>query len=435
MEDEPTVEERRALIERVAASEQFRRAARLRQFLLYVGRESLKEGCLEIHEQEIGTNVFGRPNSYDRAADTIVRVNATELRRRVKSYFATSGVQEPFVFVIPLGSYKPIFGRRSTDSTDDLVPSPEDSPGLDSLASVPEIRNRARLHAHPAWVLVSLFLAIACAALIWQIHTMRATPRSWVGSPAVAAFWSGFLDLHRETTIVTTDSSVSLIEDIRHQPITLEDYTGRRFLEQIQVSDMDADRKADLQEIFNHNIISFGEGRIIRMLTREIPPNYPCDLARARSFSADEIMRNNVILLGGKKAQPWVHLFDNDVNFVMDYDDAHTWPFVRNRNPKPGEQAVYPELGMGGPLLGFATIAYLPNPNRTGHAIILAGTDSDATDAAATFLTSEDQMEAFRRTLHVDRFPPFEVLLKVSRMSGTFFNSDVIAYRIYPEPH
>ena len=56
-----SVEERRALIERVASSGQFRRSARLRDFLLYVGRQSLKDGCPEIHEQEIGTKVFGRP--------------------------------------------------------------------------------------------------------------------------------------------------------------------------------------------------------------------------------------------------------------------------------------------------------------------------------------------------------------------------------------
>jgi hypothetical protein len=140
-----------------------------------------------------------------------------------------------------------------------------------------------------------------------------------------------------------------------------------------------------------------------------------------------------VILLGGKKAQPWVHLFDNYVNFVIDYDDAHSWSFVRNRNPKAGEQTAYPGPVDGGILLSYATVAYLPSPNRTGHVIILAGTDSDATAAAAAFLTSEDQMESFRKALHVDRFPPFEVLLKVSRMSGTFFDSERIAYRTYPE--
>lgn len=71
-DSEPSIEERLALIERVAASEQFSRSARLRDFLLYVGRRSLKEGSPEIHEQEIGAKVFGRPESYDRTSDNIV---------------------------------------------------------------------------------------------------------------------------------------------------------------------------------------------------------------------------------------------------------------------------------------------------------------------------------------------------------------------------
>ena len=81
---------------------------------------------------------------------------------------------------------------------------------------------------------------------------------------------------------------------------------------------------------------------------------------------------------------------------------------------------------------GYSVIAYLPNPSRTGNAIILAGTDSDATSAAAEFLTSEDQLEKFRNTLHADRFPYFEVLLKTSQLSGTPFNAEVLAYRTYP---
>src|ERR1700734_1737314 len=103
VKSEPSVEERRALIERVAASEQFGRSARLRDFLLYVGRQSLKEGCPEIHEQEIGAKVFGRAHSYDRASDNIVRVNATELRKRIELYFAQDGANEPLIFEIPRG--------------------------------------------------------------------------------------------------------------------------------------------------------------------------------------------------------------------------------------------------------------------------------------------------------------------------------------------
>src|SRR5579862_5305306 len=76
-----------ALLERIVASPQLRRAARMREFLLYVGRRSLKEGSDQIPEQEIGSEVFGRPASYDTNADNIVRVNATDLRKRVEAYF------------------------------------------------------------------------------------------------------------------------------------------------------------------------------------------------------------------------------------------------------------------------------------------------------------------------------------------------------------
>src|ERR1700728_934334 len=109
---EPSIEARRALFERVAASEQFSRSARLRDFLLYVGKQSLKEGCPEIHEQEIGAKVFGRPSSYDRSQDNIVRVNATELRKRIELYFTSEGAHEPLVLEIPRGAYKPVFYRR-----------------------------------------------------------------------------------------------------------------------------------------------------------------------------------------------------------------------------------------------------------------------------------------------------------------------------------
>ena len=92
--EQPSVNEKRALIDRIAGSAQFRRSARLRDFLLYVGGQSLKEGCPDIHEQEIGAKVFGRSSTYDRSQDNIVRVTATELRKRIELYFAYEGAHE-----------------------------------------------------------------------------------------------------------------------------------------------------------------------------------------------------------------------------------------------------------------------------------------------------------------------------------------------------
>jgi hypothetical protein len=434
---EPSIEARRALFERVAASEQFSRSARLRDFLLYVGRQSLKEGCPEIHEQEIGAKVFGRPDSYDRASDNIVRVNATELRKRIESYFAQDGAHEPLIFEIPRGAYKPVFRWRLPEAS---VPQaqaaqPPSQPGTQVTASAAPLRDRRFRNTQIAWTLVSLCLVVVCLVLYQQNRAMRAALHPWESQPAVAAFWNGFLDPHRQTDIVLPDDSASVIEDITGAPIALGDYLSRGWIRQLQTSNLSDDRKADVYQVYNHNLVTFGAVRAAQTVLSEIPANDPHYLTLVRNFTADEVKRDNVVLIGGQKSVPWDHLFDDELNFVTDYDYAHGAQIVRNRNPKPGEQAIYTVSLSPDTFYGYAVIAYLPNPSRSGSVIILAGTDSDATGAAAAFLTSEDQMEMLRKTLHAGRFPYFEALLKTSRLSGTFFDAGLVAYRDYPNLH
>lgn len=436
-EDLPSLDEKRILIERVAASEQFSRSARLRDFLLYVGRQSLKEGCPEIHEQEIGAKVFGRPASYDRSQDNIVRVNATELRKRIDSYFATTGAGEPLVFEIPRGGYKPIFRRRASESETPVAPQPKESAvssaSTASLKAAAEDRRSIFAKAAPVvWPVVSLSLAILCVLIYLQERALRRALLPWANQPAVAAFWSGFLDSHRETDVVLPDDSASVIEDISRSPISLDEYVNREYIRRAQESGMSADRKEDVFQVFNHNLVTFGGVRAAQLVLGEIPSSYPHYLTMTRYFTADEVKRDNVVLIGGKKSVPWDHLFDDQLNFITDYDDTHAVQFVRNRNPKPGEQAIYAVPSGPNSLVGYTVIAYLPNPSRTGKVLILAGTDSDATGAAAAFLTSEDHMEKLQTTFHADHFPYFEALLKTSRLSGTFFDAELLAYRTYP---
>jgi hypothetical protein len=429
------IEERLALIERVAASDHFSRSARLRDFLLYVGRRSLKDGCHDIHEQEIGSKVFGRPDSYDRASDNIVRVNATELRKRIDTYFAQEGSREVLVFEIPRGSYAPVFRYRLPGASDQKTLTPGDSGqgAAPALAAEAAAGTRSRPFVQIILALTCLSLAVACFILYQQNRTLRAALQPWEGQPAVAAFWKGFLDSRRQTDVVLPDDSVSVIEDITGNPITLGDYLSHGYIRQIQTTSMSEDRKTDVYQVYNHNLVTFGAVRAAQTVLAEIPANYPHYLTLARNFTADEMKRDNVVLVGGQKAVPWDHLFDDQLNFVTDFDYTHGSQIVRNRNPKPGEQAIYTVSLSPDSFFGYAAIAYLPNPSRSGSVVILAGTDSDATGAAGAFLTSEEKMEKLRSALHADHFPYFEALLKTSRLSGTFFDAELVAFRAYPD--
>jgi hypothetical protein len=101
---------------------------------------------------------------------------------------------------------------------------------------------------------------------------------------------------------------------------------------------------------------------------------------------------------------------------------------VMNRAPLKGEPGVYTQTTSA----QYCVVSYLPNPDHNGVVLLIEGTGAEATEAAADFLLSEEQLSAFRKLLHGDKFPYFEVLLKVSSVPGTPLTATVEAYRTYP---
>jgi hypothetical protein len=427
-------------LERILKSQPFRTSGRSKQFLSYVVLNSLDGRFENLKERTIGVEVFQRDRAYATGDDPVVRVNAGEVRRRLEQYYYTAPIDTPVRIEIPIGSYAPEFCWTSKAAAEEdrhrapnaLITDEPAGSDAENPAPAPAAATRTRPIAHMVWALVCVSLAIACLILIQRDRSKGPAQNPWRGQPAVAAFWTAFLDPHLQTDVVLPDDSASVVEDITKQPIAFGDYLSRGFERQIQSSDMSIDRKTDVYEILKHNLVTLGAVRAAQLVLEEMPSNAPRYLAYSRDFTADDLKRNDVVLIGGHKAQPWDYLFDGQLNFVTDYDYVRPMQVVRNRAPKPGEQPIYGVQGASGELIGYATVAYLPNPSRTGHVIILAGTDSDATDAAAAFLTSEEQMERLRNTLQVKRFPYFEVLLRASRVNGTFFASELIAFRMYP---
>ena len=108
------------LLERICASNELKRAARLREFLRYVGQRSLEGDHAPISEHEIGQHVFGRLENYDTSVDNIVRVNASQLRKRIAAYYATEGANEPILLDIARGNYTPVFSLRPANVEIDI---------------------------------------------------------------------------------------------------------------------------------------------------------------------------------------------------------------------------------------------------------------------------------------------------------------------------
>jgi len=413
------------VLERAAASTQLKRAARSREFLFYVAGKSLKDGFTEIHEQEIGHAVFGRDANYDTSQDNIVRVSATDLRKRIDGYFASEGAQEPIIFEIPRGSYMPVFRLRPPEP--ELIVA-EETPEL--ILPVPPAPPRS----HVPLALVSalaVILAVACGVLWKQNQNLRRVPDRWEGKPALGAFWSRFLDTPRETDMVLADTSFALVEDITKQYFSLSEYLNQTYLHEIQVSKLSPDRKADINMIAVRSNGSLGDFRVTQRIQALDPYSPKLVTEYAREYTADSIKRNNVILIGSQKPNPWVDLFYNQLTFTIEYDPKLDQSSVINHSPRSGEQAVFPIIPKPDSTVGYSIIAYLPNPSHTSDVLIIAGSNSQATDAAGEFLTTESSMENFLKRLPSKQIPYFEILLKTTRLNGTPFAAELVTYRTY----
>lgn len=434
------------LLLRVVNSNELKRSLRLRELLLYLGKRSLKSNIPSIREQEIGSSVFGRPEDYDTGIDNIVRVNVSELRKRLAHYFQDEGAAESIIIEIPRGGYFLVFLCRSVeigskgqehDCTAELVtnvhvPDPQMRIEQEIVSAslqgdvVPQIAGRGL-----PWILgTALILAMsAFIFMVWQNHTLRLQLQPWHADSNRAAFWSQFFASGQEVDIVTADTSYAIAEDLLQRPISLDDYLDYKYKSDVSLPDITAQTRDALHLVLDRNTGSVGDFEAAERIM-QLDAYFPLlKLASARSYTAQSIKDNNVILIGGRASNPWEELYRDRMNFSVEYDPLLHRSYVLNRSPSEGEQHIY-EI-VQNPDRAYSVVAFVPNFSNHRYALIIAGTDSQGTRAAGEFITSSEGLAAIRQRLPADRYPYFEVLLSSSRLEGTTLHTVIQTSRGY----
>ncbi len=102
----------RRQIERILQSRGLESSPRLQEFLEYIVDEYLAGRAGRIKGVTIAQAVYGADASFDPESNSIVRVEAGRLRRRLEQYYLAKGVSDPIIIEIPKGGYAPTFRRR-----------------------------------------------------------------------------------------------------------------------------------------------------------------------------------------------------------------------------------------------------------------------------------------------------------------------------------
>ncbi len=96
-------------LEKILGSSQFRGAHRLAGFLRFIVKEALDGRSEDLKETVIAEQVFGRRPDFDPRIDSVVRVEATNLRKRLREYYLEEGAGDEVRIEVPRGGYVPVF--------------------------------------------------------------------------------------------------------------------------------------------------------------------------------------------------------------------------------------------------------------------------------------------------------------------------------------
>ena len=199
----------------VLASGIFHRAPNLANVLTYVCEKYFEGTAEQIKEYNIAVEALGRSADFDQRRDSIVRVEAHRLRKRLREYYEADGAAHPVRIDIPPGQYAPQFlrqdqCRQSLSEEAIVVPAamgPETQPAMGVAAGSedgemrlvapllnPISLNRPKplLLAAPAknrtgiWAAVSLTVLALVGFLIWRppAATLRVAAAPVIGTVA-----------------------------------------------------------------------------------------------------------------------------------------------------------------------------------------------------------------------------------------------------------
>lgn len=110
-------------LDHILAHNLFARSARYQSLLRHVVERRLEGDLDRLKERIIGIEVFGRVPDYDNTLDPIVRINASEVRKRLAQYYEGPGRNDNIRIELIPGSYVPILSYKPLETSQPSQPN------------------------------------------------------------------------------------------------------------------------------------------------------------------------------------------------------------------------------------------------------------------------------------------------------------------------
>ena len=378
----------RAQLDLLVRDEVFRTSKRSVAFLKYVVEQTLNGSANQIKERTIGVEVFGRDPSYDTNLDHIVRTAATELRKKLATYYVDEKHRSELRMGLIPGSYIPRFElpgptRHTAVESAAEWETPEAPTEAHSehfqFASIPVAGSKAvskqPVQRSKRWrkgVVVLSITAIAIALAFSWLH--KTSPED--------LFWKPVVD--------TPGPVLVAVGDHPNGPPTLPAVDGNSSpLTPVPGSD-------------TSQTVPFADTVTIARVVGALEARNKQVLIRKGSSSTFSDLRGGAAVLIGAFNNEWSLRLTRQLRYSLAMDaDKHliyirdaknpssrNWSWGTNQPPEPVTGANSPKLQ------DFALISRIRD-SETGHVVVvIGGLYTYGTETAGEFLTDPEPMRA-----------------------------------------
>jgi hypothetical protein len=401
-------------IDKLIKSHSLHSSESLCKLLRYLAEHSLDHPGVGLKEYQIATEVLGRPTGFDPQSDSTVRVQAGRLRVKLAEYYAHEGPNDPIVVEIPKGSYALTFHVRGAKSgvltAAPLVFEPPPPPHKEEA---PRFTRGWVIGVAVFSVLLAASLSTTAILLSQRLH-MQAS--SQVVPAAYQIFWSRFVAAPQPPWVIFSNAS----------------FVGRP-----QTNMRYYNPSTDSREAVLDHYTGVGEVLAIHELDRVFGLlNRQLRVKRGALFSLDDVRNNDLIFIGS----PAENLT------LLEIPGTQEFVFRKvNSGPRKGDVEVvnvHPAAGESQTFLAsptsqsvsedYAIIGLKAGLDPARSMLILAGTTTVGTQAAAEFVCREDSLTELLQRLGVSKagqVKPFEALLRVKVTHGVPVIIDLVAVR------
>jgi hypothetical protein len=414
--DLPPADQIRAELAAILDSSVFRTSKRCHDFLQYAVTQTLRGDLHNLRERSLAVEVFGRRTDASLGDDSIVRVGAREVRKRLAQYYMTEGANDALRIELPAGSYVPAFHTQ--------VPPVFEPPEVIALPPpvlpISPAPATAKSASGNTWLILAGIAALVLLGLLFWRSARAALPEEFetFWRPAFAPSAPVFLGMahpivyHPSKRLIKLDEQLNGAESVLQRPIRV-------------APEPDSN---DYVPVFDQYVGVGDALAVSRISVLFAQHNRPVEARLASTLSFADLRDSSAILIGAYTNR-WSAQLVQSLRYRLGISLGIPW-VLDSANGKKWLLSGKTDNGLANE--DYILLCRLPHAQTGGFVVIAAGLTQYGTAEAGRILSDPDSLVPLLRRVSSDwRNKNLEMVLHSRVLGETSTAPDLVASHVW----